>query len=65
MWDSHFRVGGATGSDLQLSDCPVGSVNSACMAASMIMHITTDASGYFESCWWWVADHDCKSVSFN
>lgn len=58
MWDSHFRVGGAAGSDLQLSHCPTGSLNSACMAASILMHVTAQASGYFENVWWWVADHD-------
>lgn len=60
MWDSHFRVGGANGSDLQFADCPAGasSVNTNCMAASMLMHITSGASGYFENVWGWVADHD-------
>jgi glucan 1,3-beta-glucosidase len=60
MWDSHFRVGGAPNTNLQLADCPAGasSVKTACMAASMLMHVTTHASGYFENVWAWVADHD-------
>jgi hypothetical protein len=60
MWDSHFRVGGAKGSDLQISDCPAAatSINTDCMAASLLMHITSSASGYFENVWAWVADHD-------
>ncbi|KAJ6782792.1 hypothetical protein PWT90_04149 [Aphanocladium album] len=60
MWDSHFRVGGAAGSDLQLEDCPVhtSSVKEKCKAASLVMHITHDASGYFDNMWLWVADHD-------
>jgi glucan 1,3-beta-glucosidase len=60
MWDSHFRVGGATGTNLQLADCPTGasSVNSKCMAASLLFHITKQASGYFENVWAWTADHD-------
>ncbi|KAL7912414.1 pectate lyase superfamily domain-containing protein, partial [Trichoderma velutinum] len=60
MWDSHFRVGGAVGSDLQLADCPTGatSANTKCMAASMMLHVTKSASGYFENIWAWVADHD-------
>lgn len=60
MWDSHFRVGGAVGSDLQLSNCPKlsGSVNAKCKAASMLLHLTTESSGYFENVWAWVADHD-------
>lgn len=59
MWDSHFRVGGAVGSDLQLSDCPKlsGSVNAKCKAASMLLHLTSE-SCHFENVWAWVADHD-------
>ncbi|RAK97354.1 glycoside hydrolase family 55 protein, partial [Aspergillus ibericus CBS 121593] len=60
MWDSHFRVGGANGTDLQMSDCPksTDSVNKDCMAASMLLHLTPSSSGYFENVWAWVADHD-------
>ena len=60
MWDCHFRVGGAIGSHLQLADCPKlsGSINSNCKAASMLMHVTKSASGYFENVWAWTADHD-------
>jgi glucan 1,3-beta-glucosidase len=63
MWDSHFRVGGATGTNLQLADCPAGasSVNPNCMAASMLLHVTSEASGYFENVWAWTADHDLDS----
>lgn len=60
MWDTHFRVGGAAGSQLQVQDCPklTGSVNPKCIAASMLMHVKTGSSGYFENIWAWVADHD-------
>lgn len=60
MWDSHFRVGGAAGTDLQLKDCPsmATSISSKCKAASMLMYVTHDASGYFDNIWLWVADHD-------
>lgn len=60
MWDSHFRVGGASGTNLQTSDCPPGasSINTKCMAASMLMHVTSKSSAYFENVWAWVADHD-------
>ncbi|KAI1378301.1 pectin lyase-like protein [Hypoxylon crocopeplum] len=59
----HFRVGGATGSDLQAADCPpfASDVGSACMAAQMLMHVTRQASGYFDNLWLWVADHDLDS----
>ncbi|KAK3296411.1 pectate lyase superfamily protein-domain-containing protein [Chaetomium fimeti] len=60
MWDAHVRVGGAAGSDLQVGDCPklTGSVNPKCVSASMLVHITKEASAYFENTWFWVADHD-------
>ncbi len=58
MWNSHFRVGGAEGTNLQLEDCPARSdVNPNCMAASLLLHVTTDSSGYFDNVWVWVADH--------
>ncbi len=57
MWDSHFRVGGAAGTDLGLSDCPKGNaLNPKCIAASMLLHVTASASGYFENVWAWTAD---------
>ncbi|EIN07518.1 exo-beta-1,3-glucanase [Punctularia strigosozonata HHB-11173 SS5] len=58
MWDSHIRLGGAVGTDLQVSQCPSGSDNSACMAAFLALHITTDATAYLEGTWVWLADHD-------
>jgi hypothetical protein len=52
MWDCHFRVDGPIGSRLQLADCKLsGSINSNCKAASMLMHVTKSASGYFENVW--------------
>ncbi|OTA67732.1 glycoside hydrolase family 55 protein [Hypoxylon sp. EC38] len=60
MWDCHFRVGGAIGSDLQFSDCPKqsGGIKDHCKAASLLLHITSSSSGYFENIWAWAADHD-------
>ncbi|KAI2907774.1 CAZyme family GH55 [Aspergillus niger] len=60
MWDSHFRVGGATGSQLQADECPKGSgvVLPACKAASLLLHLTSQSSAYLENIWLWVADHD-------
>lgn len=59
MWDSHFRVGGAAGTKLQVADCPKGApIQDGCVAASMMMHVTSGATGYFENVWAWVADHD-------
>lgn len=60
MWDVHTRIGGFQGSDLQVAQCPKGSsVNAACIAAAMSMHVTAQASGlYMENTWFWTADHD-------
>jgi glucan 1,3-beta-glucosidase len=62
MWDSHFRVGGTTASELGLDNCSTGvGVNKDCMAASLLLRVTSSASGYFENVWGWVADHDLDS----
>lgn len=58
MWDSHFRVGGALGSDLDENTCPKFGFNDQCIAASLMFHVTSQATGYFENVWAWVADHD-------
>ncbi|KAI0002790.1 pectin lyase-like protein [Xylariaceae sp. FL0662B] len=60
LFDSHFRVGGATGSNLQAAECPAftTSVDRECMAATMLMHITKNASAYVHNAWLWVSDHD-------
>ena len=56
MWDSHFRVGGATGSDLGFADCPRLEFSDKCIAASLLFHVTAKGSGYFENVWVWTAD---------
>ncbi|KAK0746794.1 pectate lyase superfamily protein-domain-containing protein [Schizothecium vesticola] len=59
LWECHVRIGGATGTQLNPAECPpvTSGVNSNCNAASLMMHITPKASGYFENMWLWVADH--------
>jgi glucan 1,3-beta-glucosidase len=64
LWDVHVRVGGFTGSSLQVNEClktPEQSnyINPNCVAAYMGMHITPTARNlYMENNWIWVADHD-------
>lgn len=67
MWDVHTRIGGFTGSKLQVADCPVtptvsitaATVNNQCIGAFGSMRVTASASGlYMENCWLWSADHD-------
>ena len=62
LWDSHFRVGGAKGSNLQKAECPTMAQNAGCIAASMLMHMTEKSSGYLENVWMWVADHDMEDA---
>ncbi|OAA55282.1 Pectin lyase fold/virulence factor [Niveomyces insectorum RCEF 264] len=60
LWDVHARVGGATGTGLTPSECPPitsGTNPAGCQAASLLLHITPKASGYFDNMWLWVADH--------
>lgn len=59
LWDCHVRIGGATGTELTPSECPAltSGIAEGCNAASLMMHITPKASGYFENMWLWVADH--------
>jgi hypothetical protein len=66
MWDVHVRIGGATGTDLTPDECPAvtSGVNANCNAASLMMHITPLASGYFENIWLWLSDHDIEHVFF-
>lgn len=60
MWDVHTRVGGYSGSQLQVAQCPTGAaVSVTCEAAFMSMHITPSANNvYLENVWLWTADHD-------
>ncbi len=62
--DCHARVGGATGTDLTPKECPPSKsgIDEGCNAASLMMHITSKASGYFENMWLWVADHMIELV---
>lgn len=72
MWDVHVRVGGFTGSQLQVAQCPTtpntatppAIPNAKCISDFLSMHVTSGASGiYMENCWIWVADHDIDDPS--
>ncbi|KAI1373680.1 pectate lyase superfamily protein-domain-containing protein [Hypoxylon crocopeplum] len=58
LWDSHIRIGGGIGTDLDVANCPKFSYSEACITVSLLLHVTEKASGYFENMWAWVADHD-------
>lgn len=62
--DCHVRIGGADGTGLaHVSECPTSSTGGNCVAASLLMHITKEASGYFENVWLWTADHDIEDIN--
>ncbi|KAI0532057.1 pectin lyase fold/virulence factor [Xylaria digitata] len=60
LWDVHVRLGGATGTQLTPAECPAnrsGTNSPNCQVASMLLHVTGGASGYFDNMWLWVSDH--------
>ncbi len=65
LWDCHARVGGAQGTNLNPAECPAitSGTNPNCQGASMMMHVTPKASGYFENMWLWAADHMIECVA--
>ncbi|KAJ7461038.1 exo-beta-1,3-glucanase [Mycena galericulata] len=60
MWDSHIRLGGADGTNLQTANCPAsgsgGTTN--CYSSFLALHLTAGSTAYLEGTWVWNADHD-------
>ncbi|KAI0093571.1 beta-1,3-glucanase [Irpex rosettiformis] len=56
MWDTHIRLGGSAGTNLQTNVTNSDLLSNA--AAYLAMHITPQANGYFEGTWIWLADHN-------
>lgn len=63
MWDSHVRLGGYTGSNIQVGNCGTGTSHptAACTAAYLSLHVTSGASAYFENVWLWTGEFDITS----
>lgn len=58
MWDVHARVGGFQGSQFTVAEClkqpGSGTIDSNCIGAYMLMHITSKATNlYMENTWLW------------
>lgn len=53
--DSHIRVRGAAGTNLQVADCPeqYGSVRENCVAGSLLLHITEESRVFLDNIWVW------------
>jgi hypothetical protein len=63
IWDSHFRIGGSAGTQLQSDTCAKNpnvttTPDPACLGAFLLMHITASGSAYLENTWFWVSDHE-------
>ncbi|KAJ7093249.1 exo-beta-1,3-glucanase [Mycena epipterygia] len=56
-WDTHIRLGGAAGTNLEKEQCLPGNDTAGCMAAFMALHLTRDSTAYLEGMWVWLADH--------
>ncbi|KAH8117300.1 exo-beta-1,3-glucanase [Phellopilus nigrolimitatus] len=58
MWDSHIRLGGALGTNLDSTTCPnTTTTGSNCISAFLALHLTPASSAYLEGTWVWQADH--------
>jgi len=70
MWDTHFRIGGSAGTQLQSNTCAknpsvTAAVKPACIGAYLLLHVTSTGSVYVENSWFWVADHELDLADHN
>lgn len=70
MWDVHWRIGGAAGTQLQSDRCRkdpgvIAPAKPECVAAFMLLHVTRQSSIYLENTWFWVADHELDLSDHN
>jgi glucan 1,3-beta-glucosidase len=67
LWDVHYRIGGAIGTNIQPGNCPSGDGSNApasvCNGAYIALHVTYGANLYMENVWGWAADHDIDQGS--
>ncbi|KAG5649857.1 hypothetical protein H0H81_001746 [Sphagnurus paluster] len=63
-WDTHIRLGGAAGTNLD-KGCPKSGAGGIpnCYAAFLALHIKPTATAYLEGLWAWLADHDLDGDS--
>jgi len=61
MWDSHIRLGGALGTNLDGTHCAnttsASTLSANCFSAFLGLHLTQQSSAYLEGTWVWNADH--------
>ncbi|KAI0013268.1 glycoside hydrolase family 55 protein [Xylariaceae sp. FL0662B] len=63
FWNTHFRVGGAADSKVQVNCGPRATTDPGqCKAAFMLAHFTPSSSAYVDNMWGWTADHDLDGI---
>ncbi|CAK5279354.1 unnamed protein product [Mycena citricolor] len=65
MWDSHIRLGGAAGTNLELAQCSATGGSPNCYAAFLALHLTAGSSAYLEGTWAWLADHEMEGDGYS
>ncbi|KAK4550136.1 hypothetical protein LTR36_003103 [Oleoguttula mirabilis] len=70
MWDTHWRIGGSNGTELQSYNCTKNpgkshTANHTCIGTYMLMHITTTGSLIMSNTWGWVSDHELDLPDHN
>ncbi|KAF1347903.1 family 55 glycoside hydrolase [Delphinella strobiligena] len=71
MWDTHVRIGGSAGTELQSDTCAknptvTSNGNTACEGAFLLFWATPQSGGiYLENTWFWVADHELDLADHN
>ncbi|RAL05308.1 exo-beta-1,3-glucanase Exg0 [Aspergillus ibericus CBS 121593] len=70
MWDTHARIGGSAGTELQSDKCTktpkqTTTPNTECIGAFLLFQATEKASVYLENTWFWTADHDLDMSDHN
>lgn len=63
MWDTHWRIGGSNGTQLQSSNCvktptQVTTANTKCDGAFLLTHVTRTGQVLMSNNWGWVSDHE-------
>ncbi|KAI7183784.1 pectin lyase-like protein [Hortaea werneckii] len=64
MWDTHWRIGGTNGTELQNYNCikrpnRAHGANPACFCAFLLLHVTSSTRNMLMSHnWGWVSDHE-------
>ena len=71
LWDTHVRIGGSAGTQLQSDKCSKAPTadhsnpNPGCIGAYLMFHATQSASVYMENDWFWVSDHELDRSDHN